>query len=99
MAGSADRFWLTAWLSGYLPKKRPFFVKAGDASYSMYLCHPFFLSISGKILAALNVSGFVAAVAVALAGAVIFGMLFYEWVEKPLLHLMKTLTGKKRVPV
>ncbi len=85
----------------YLPKKRPFFVKAGDASYSMYLCHPFFLSISGKILAALNVSGFIAAAAVALAGAgaVIFGMLFYEWVEKPLLQLMKTVTGKKRAPV
>ncbi len=82
----------------YLPKKRPFMVKAGDASYSLYLSHPFFLSTGGKILTSFGVSGALAAMLVVALGfgAVIFGIGFYELVEKPLLQTFKIIFGKKK---
>ncbi len=83
---------------GYLPKRRPFLVRAGDASYSIYLIHPFCLSIGGKLLNAMNVEGVVAVTGVIVLGCVtlICGLVFYEIVEKPLLQLMKVLTAAKR---
>lgn len=82
----------------YLPQKRPFMVRVGDASYSLYLSHPFFLSAGGKIMSAVGVSGYTAASLVTALGlsAILFGMAFYELVEKPLLQAMKILTGKKK---
>lgn len=82
----------------YPPKKRPFLVQAGDASYSLYLSHPFCLATSGKILALFSLSGPVGVIAVLAAGAftVCFGMAFYTLAEKPLLQFMKVLTTRKK---
>lgn len=82
----------------YLPKRRPFLVRAGDASYSIYLIHPFCLSVGGKLLNIMNVEGVVAAAGVIMVGSftLVCGLVFYEIVEKPLLQLMKVLTATKK---
>ncbi len=82
----------------YPPKKRPFLVKVGDASYSLYLVHPFCLSTAGKVINMLGLAGLPAVAAVIAAGCmtVIIGMSFYTLAEKPFLQSMKgVMAGKK----
>jgi exopolysaccharide production protein ExoZ len=76
---------------------RPFMVKVGDASYSLYLLHPFALSAGGKILKFAGTSGSIAAVTVSLLGVATLyaGLWFYALVEKPFLQMMKKLTSRK----
>ncbi len=83
----------------YPPKKRPFLVQVGDASYSVYLAHPFVLSTGGKILLLMGVTGFAALAGVLFVGActIIIGITFYTLVEKPFLQSMKgAMSGKKK---
>lgn len=83
----------------YPPRKRPFLVQAGDASYSIYLVHPFALSAGGKILVLSGVTGLPAAILVCLLGCVTvgLGLAFYTLVEKPFLLSMKgVMSGPKK---
>lgn len=83
----------------YLPKKRPFLVRLGDASYSVYLAHPFVMAVTNRGMAMLDLTGVPVLIGAAIGGVVMIwgGMLFYELAEKPLLHFMKVLfTGRKR---
>ncbi len=82
----------------YPPKKRPLLVQIGDASYSVYLLHPFVLSAGGKILAIMGLSGIAALVGVVTFGCatIICGLIFYTLIEKPFLQSMKgVMSGKK----
>lgn len=83
----------------YLPKKRPLLVKLGDASYSVYLAHPFVMAVANRGMSMMGLEGAPVLIGVAIAGIIMIwgGILFYELVEKPLLHFMKILfTNKKR---
>ena len=83
----------------YPPKKRPLFVQIGDASYSVYLLHPFILSIGGKILTLIGLTGIFAGIGVVFVGSltVILGLAFYTLAEKPFLQSMKgVMSGKKK---
>jgi len=76
------------------PSHRPFIAYVGDASYSIYLLHPFCLSLGGKILNAQHVEGYVAIMSVMLLGLLTLaaGMAFYHLIEKPFLQAMKRRT-------
>jgi len=60
-------------------------VKMGDASYSLYLVHPFALSLVSIILAKLGLAGhaFIFS-SVLVVSALISGFICYAWVELPL---------------
>lgn len=86
----------------YLPARRPFIVLIGDASYSVYLAHPFLLSICGKILGALDFGAPMALVGIAVMSVVTVGggILIHILVERPMLYYSKGLvSGKKKAPV
>lgn len=76
---------------GKPPLKRGLMVKIGDASYSLYLSHPFFLSVCGKLLNAFSFNSptVVFGIFCAAIGAVGFGLAFHTLVEKPLLQIMR----------
>ena len=63
----------------------------GDASYSIYLSHPFCLSIFGKIILAMGLSGGYALIASTIAGfiALGIGLAVYHLLEKPMIHASK----------
>lgn len=64
----------------------------GDSSYSIYLWHALAVSVVFKVAGLLSLDTFSTAVAAALAGTLI-GIASYEFLEKPLVSLMK---GKGR---
>ncbi len=79
--------------------RRPFMAVVGDASYSLYLLHPFALSAGAKIINVLPIGGFAAGACVIALGVLTLagGIVFYNFVEKPFLLAMKKVTsGKKR---
>ncbi|HRC26497.1 MAG TPA: acyltransferase [Alphaproteobacteria bacterium] len=82
----------------YLPARRPFLVAVGDASYSVYLAHPFILSICGKILGALDLGAPMALVGVAIMSVLTVGggMLIHVLIERPMLYYTKGLVSAKR---
>lgn len=86
--------------AGTMPVRRPFLARVGDASYSLYLSHPFIVASFGKAFEAAPVSGWLAwaAAATAAVSALAFGMLFYALVERPSLRLFKTGVIKKPQP-
>lgn len=86
----------------YLPARRPFIVLIGDASYSVYLAHPFLLSICGKILGALDLSAPFALVGIMVMSVITVGggILIHVLVERPMLYYSKGLvSGKKKIPL
>lgn len=84
----------------YLPARRPFLVTVGDASYSVYLAHPFILSICGKVLGALDPGVPLALIGVAIMSVLTVGggILIHVLVERPMLYYTKGLVSGKRKP-
>jgi exopolysaccharide production protein ExoZ len=74
----------------------------GDASYSLYLTHPYVLNAVGKLVNRLFGQGLAQAVVAAIlmiASAICFSLLFYRYCERPLHQWMlakmrKDLSGK-----
>jgi exopolysaccharide production protein ExoZ len=62
-------------------------VRLGDASYTLYLAHPFVLSGMSKIALALSLHGIalISWLCVALLAPIAFALLFYRWIEEPFL--------------
>lgn len=84
-----------------LEKKQVFFngflMKIGDASYSIYLSHVLVLNVVGKLLVSFNFQGilfeFLMAVIMFFL-AIIFGILNFKFVEKPLILMLKKIQNK-----
>lgn len=81
-------------------KRRPFLVQMGDASYSIYLSHPFCLSICGKILLVSGLTGTMAIIALIIGSSIslFIGWASYHLLEKPGMHISKELMKVKRKP-
>ena len=79
------------------PTHRSITVQLGDASYSMYLCHPFVLASFGHVAEHLKLSGWAAALWLPLAYATVVacGMVLYQILEKPLLSGCRRLMTRK----
>jgi len=79
------------------PTHRSFAVRLGDASYSMYLCHPFVLASFGHVGERLDLSGWVADLWLPFAyvSVVACGMVLYQILEKPLLSAGRRLLMRK----
>lgn len=104
--GAAYAFTLVAFLNHenlaksrgtYDPTDRPFIVRLGDASYSMYLVHPFILAIFGHVGRWLDLTCAVAYLwlPVAYGAVIVCGMVLYPNVEKPLLNHCRRLLLKR----
>ncbi|MES2817988.1 MAG: acyltransferase [Pseudomonadota bacterium] len=80
--------------AGKMPLKRDGLVWIGDASYSIYLSHPFALGCFGKLFPYLTLSQVSATVVVVGAGMVILlvGLLTHFLIEKPIIEVGKRLT-------
>lgn len=88
-------FGIAAELQGKIPKIGAL-EKLGNASYSIYLAHPFVLTGTKALAKALQVSTSspitgVVVVIFAVTAAAIFGIAVYSWIEKPMLRLMRGL--------
>lgn len=72
---------------------RDWIIKQGDASYALYLIHPFVLQLLGKICLKLHLNTSVAGLAVTvvlmLVGSGIAGLLVHRHIENPLNRLMR----------
>lgn len=79
-------------------KRRPFLVQMGDASYSIYLSHPFCLSLCGKIILIVGLTGTPAVIALCIGGVVslFIGWASYHLLEKPGMHMSKVFLSKKK---
>jgi exopolysaccharide production protein ExoZ len=69
---------------------------AGDASYSIYLFHPFPLFVLAFLYQQLPLTGwpqFIGYVVLSIAVGTLSGMLIYTFAEKPLLSLARSLIG------
>ena len=73
-------------------------IAIGDASYVLYLSHPFILSMMGKIGVAIGITaGLVMPwMAVSLAAALAFALLFHRAVEAPFLRYARRSFGPHR---
>lgn len=68
------------------------FAHLGDASYAMYLFHPFIVGVIGMVLAKLNLplaTALPVTIVVSLFATCIAGLLIYRWVEKPTLNYLR----------
>lgn len=86
-------------IDGYIEyKRRPFLVQMGDASYSIYLSHPFCFSIVGKITAALSLSGILTTITILFGSllSLILGWLVYHCIEKPMMHTSKLILTRHK---
>lgn len=76
-----------------------FFVRLGDASYSLYLSHWFILSALGQLAAPFSTAGrpfIIVWHVLAITVTILAAMLFAEWVELPLhRRILKALKGKQ----
>lgn len=74
--------------------KRDWMVLCGDASYSIYLSHPFVLAMFGKLYPYLHLPSGLAFVLVILSGlaTVAVGMLIHIFLEKPVIEIGKRLS-------
>ncbi len=79
-------------------KQRPFLVQMGDASYSIYLSHPFCLSACGKIIILMGLTGLPAIIAICVGGGVslFIGWASYHLLEKPSMHISKAMLSKNK---
>ena len=69
--------------------------KVGDASYSLYLTHPFVLILAGKLMTKSGVLGRIGPwpmVAMILVSCVVLALICRRWVETPLTRLTLRLT-------
>ena len=68
-------------------------VRIGDASYSIYLCHPFVLASFGHVGRWLNLTGPVAYawLAIAYLAVIVCGMVIYATLERPVLATCRRL--------
>jgi exopolysaccharide production protein ExoZ len=84
--------------AGFLPAI-PGLSLVGDASYSIYLTHGFFLSLAHKVRAApgdfKSTFGFSLMAFMAVVACVIAGILAYRMIEKPLLRWLRDLAFAK----
>lgn len=86
-------------INGFIEyKRRPFLVQMGDASYSIYLSHPFCFSLCGKIIAMTGLTGTFSIIALCVGGfiSLVIGWACYHLLEKPGMHLSKILLSKKK---
>lgn len=83
---------------GRMPVKRDCLVQAGDASYSIYLSHPFVLAACGKLFPHLELAPPLAWAAVMLAGALALavGLATHLLLEKPIIELGKRVAHGHR---
>ncbi|QKE63347.1 acyltransferase [Aquipseudomonas campi] len=75
-------------------QKRDWLVWCGDASYSIYLSHPFVLALFGKLYPHLQLSGGLAGAMAILSGltVVAVGMVIHVLLEKPVIEIGKRLS-------
>jgi exopolysaccharide production protein ExoZ len=73
---------------------RDWMVLCGDASYSIYLCHPFVLAILGKLFVHLHLSMTMNWVAVFFAGGLCIGigLMSHTLLEKPMIEIGKRIS-------
>lgn len=67
-------------------------VKLGDASYALYLIHPFVVVLMRKAMLAsgtVSTLGPWAAVAITLAASVVAALIVHRWLEKPLIRWLR----------
>lgn len=81
---------------GHAPQRRDFLVQVGDASYSIYLTHPFVLASCGKLFQVVNVSPAISVVLALSAGlsTLLVGFATHILIEKPIIEMGKRLTRK-----
>ncbi len=79
--------------------RSPLWLLLGDASYSIYLTHPFVTQVVEKMAQRLNAHGLLACVllAFAVAGSCIVGVVVYRTVERPLWHLARRALVPRRI--
>ena len=77
--------------------QRSFVVRLGDASYSMYLCHPFVLASFGHVGRWLNITDGVAYAWLPLSFVTVIacGMIIYNYVERPVLATCRQYLVRK----
>ncbi len=78
-----------------------FLQSLGDASYSLYLSHTIVLAVVYKVLARLNLSGYVefsVVVCVGLAASIAGGFASYRVIERPLMKFFKS-AWRSRAPL
>lgn len=80
--------------AGKMPLKRDALVWVGDASYSIYLSHPFALACFGKLFPYLTLSQVSATLVVLVAGLAILliGIVTHLFIEKPIIEVGKRLS-------
>ena len=80
--------------AGRMRASRDFMVKMGDASYSIYLSHPFVLALFGKLYPFLQPSVAQALLLMAVSALTVLGvgMLTHVLLEKPIIEVGKRLT-------
>ena len=84
--------------AGQYAARRDALVWLGDASYSVYLCHPFVLAIAGKIFPHIDASPAMCVVYLVLTGVItlLVGFLTHLLLEKPIIEIGKALSGKRK---
>jgi peptidoglycan/LPS O-acetylase OafA/YrhL len=85
---------------GRMPTRRSALVTVGDASYSLYLSHPFVLAVFGKVFLFLAPTGWAAALWIVLAALTTLatGVAVHVLLERPLIALGKRWTQKSPKP-
>jgi exopolysaccharide production protein ExoZ len=85
--------------SGRMPSKRDGLVRAGDASYSIYLSHIFVLACFGKIFPYLELSqalGWLVVLGTGLT-TLLVGQITHVFIEKPIIEVGKRLSRGQKV--
>ena len=83
---------------GIVPTHRDALVWIGDASYSIYLTHPFILGAFGKLFPLMNLSGAGkwGAVLAAIAATLVAGLVTHVLLERQVMELGRWLSKPKR---
>ncbi|MDX9666541.1 acyltransferase [Pseudomonas sp. P5_152] len=79
---------------GHVPTRRDWMVQIGDASYAIYLTHPFVLASFGRLFKVVSVPPFGAVGVVILAGLTTIGVGYavHVLLEKPVIEIGKRIT-------
>jgi exopolysaccharide production protein ExoZ len=79
--------------------KNRLFLSLGDASYSIYLTHPFALAalrvVWARMVPHVSVTSAIAFMAIALLTSAALGWLCYRLIEKPITERLRKLTKQK----
>jgi peptidoglycan/LPS O-acetylase OafA/YrhL len=65
----------------------------GDASYALYLVHPFVIRGLREVALRVGLASPVLYIVLALAGAVVAAVLLYHWFERPATRLLRRWLG------